>query len=134
MSPTVRPFLMFQNGVGPDALDFYVSVFPGSVVEEVELYGPAGPGPQGTIKTASFTIGDQSVMCSDSFVKHRFDFTPSFSFFVTCTTPDEVDRLAGVLGEGGGVLMPPGNYGFSPWFAWVSDRFGVSWQLNVGED
>jgi predicted 3-demethylubiquinone-9 3-methyltransferase (glyoxalase superfamily) len=27
--------------------------------------------------------------------------------------------------------MPTGNYGFSRRFAWLNDRFGVSWQVNL---
>ena len=29
------------------------------------------------------------------------------------------------------MLMPPGDYGFSRKFAWLNDRFGVSWQINL---
>lgn len=131
---TIRPFLMFQGGDGGAALRFYLSVFPDAQIEEIEHYGAAGPGPEGTIKVARFTIAGQSVMCSDSFVTHAFGFTPSFSFWVDCDDEREVDRLAGVLGEGGAVMMPAGDYGFSKRFAWVSDRFGVSWQLNRAAD
>ena len=130
-TPSVLPFLMFQ-GDGSAALDFYMSVFPDARIEKAERYGPGDAGPEGSIKLARFTIGGQSVLCSDSFVKHAFSFTPSFSFFVTCGSESEVKRLSDVLKEGGSELMPAANYGFSTLFAWVSDRFGVSWQLNHG--
>ena len=80
--------------------------------------------------SARLTIGGLSVYCYDSPVKHAFAFTPSFSLFVECETPEEVRALAARLGEGGGALMPAADYGFSRLFAWVNDRFGVSWQLN----
>jgi len=130
-TPSVLPFLMFQ-GDGSAALDFYISVFPDARIEEMERYGPGEAGPQGTIKHARFTIGGQSVLCTDSFVKHAFSFTPSFSFFVQCDSAEEVQRLSKVLKEGGSEMMPAADYGFSTLFAWVSDRFGVSWQLNYG--
>ena len=70
-------------------------------------------------------------MCIDSPAKHAFTFTPSHSFFVECESDAEIERLAAALGAEGKVLMPLDNYGFSRRFSWVSDRFGVSWQLNL---
>ena len=58
-------------------------------------------------------------------------FTPSTSTFLTVETEAGVDALAEALGEGGKTMMPAGNYGFSKRFAWVQDRFGVSWQINL---
>ncbi|MEP9367899.1 VOC family protein [Xanthobacter sp. VNH20] len=130
MSVAVRPFLMFE-GKAEEAMTFYLSLFPGSTLGEVRRYGPEGPGPEGSIMTALFTLAGQEVMCTDSFVKHAFTFTPSFSFFVTCESAEQIDTLAAALLEGGAALMPPDDYGFSRRFAWVNDRYGVSWQLNL---
>jgi predicted 3-demethylubiquinone-9 3-methyltransferase (glyoxalase superfamily) len=127
---SVHPFLMFQDGQGVAALDFYRGVFPEMTVERLDLYGPDAPGPEGTIHRAEFTIAGQTVLASDSFVRHAFDFTPSFSFFVQCGSDDAVTALADRLKDGGTEMMPAGDYGFSKRFAWVSDRFGVSWQIN----
>jgi len=127
---TVHPFLMFE-GKAEEAMNFYVSLFPGAKILDIKRYGPNQPGPEGSVMKASFSIGNQTVLCTDSFVKHGFTFTPSFSFFVDCASEEEIGRLSASVSEGGATLMPLGEYGFSRKFAWVSDRFGVSWQLNL---
>jgi predicted 3-demethylubiquinone-9 3-methyltransferase (glyoxalase superfamily) len=128
---SILPFLMFQ-GDGEAALAFYASALPESRIDEVERWVAGEAGAEGGIKRARFTIGGQSVLCTDSPVKHAFTFTPSFSFWIECASEDELRRLSAVLAEGGAELMPVGTYGFSTLFAWVSDRFGVSWQLSYG--
>jgi predicted 3-demethylubiquinone-9 3-methyltransferase (glyoxalase superfamily) len=130
MSTKVRPFLMFE-GKAEEAMRFYVSLFPGGEITHISRYGSGGPGPEGSVIVATFTIAGQAVMCSDSFVKHDFTFTPASSLFVDCTSEDELRRLVAALSDGGKTLMPLDNYGFSRQFAWVNDRYGVSWQLNL---
>lgn len=126
----IRPFLMFQ-GEGADAIAHYEAVVPGTRVLQIEHYDAAGPGLEGTVKTATLSLAGQEVLVTDSFVKHAFGFTPSLSFFVDCGNLAELETLAERLAEGGRVLMPLGEYGFSRKFAWVEDRYHVSWQLNL---
>ena len=98
-----------------------------------EAVGPAlrEQGAEGTIKAATLVIAGQRLRVFDSPVPHAFDFTPAISFFVDCTSAQQLRDLAGTLQDGGAALMPLNNYGFSQLFAWVNDRFGVSWQLNL---
>ena len=126
-----RPFFMFQGGVAQDALDLYFATFPDSRMVQVERYAQGDHGPAGTIKVATFTLCGREFMCSDSPVKHKFSFTPSSSIFVEFDSEAELERVFGVLSEGGQILMPLDNYDFSQRFGWVNDRFGVSWQLNL---
>jgi predicted 3-demethylubiquinone-9 3-methyltransferase (glyoxalase superfamily) len=130
MGSKIRPSLMF-DGTAEEAMKFYVALFPDSEILDVARYKSGEPGPEASIKKASFRIGDQTVLCTDSFVKHGFTFTPSFSLFVQCESDEEIQRLTSELLKGGSTLMPLGDYGFSRRFAWVNDRYGVSWQLNL---
>ncbi|MEM6332920.1 MAG: VOC family protein [Planctomycetota bacterium] len=127
----VSPFLMFQDGNAEAAMDFYVSVFPDSRVVSVERHGAGAPAAEGQIEMGTFEIMGQQVRCSDSPPVHDFDFTPSMSLYVVCTSEAELDGYAARLSEGGGFMMPPGDYGFSQRFAFLKDRYGVSWQLNL---
>ena len=131
MSDHVLPFLMFE-GRAEEAMRFYVSLFPEARVLEIARYGKGAPGSEGSISRAKFTIGGQTILCTDSTVKHAFTFTPATSLFVQCTSIERMGRLVERLAEDGKVIMPLDNYGFSKLFAWVADRFGVSWQLNLG--
>lgn len=120
------------SGKAEEAMSFYVSLFDRSEVLSIQRYGPNEAGVEGSVLHATFSLNGQELMCIDSAVKHEFTFTPAISLYVTCQSEDEVDRLFHGLSDGGQVLMPLGAYPFSKRFAWVSDRYGVSWQLALG--
>ncbi|MGE0282220.1 MAG: VOC family protein [Rhizobiaceae bacterium] len=129
--PTMRPFLMFQKGDAEAAMTLYISLFDDGEIIDTVRWQTGEPGKEGSIKLAKFRAAGQTVFVSDSPVKHAFEFTPSSSFFVDCGSKEELERLFAALGDGGAILMPPDNYGFSQRFGWVNDRFGVSWQINL---
>ena len=127
---SVTPFLMFA-GQAVEAIEFYQSVFPGTEVLSMQKYGAAGPGKEGTVQLAEIQVAGQRIKIIDSPVENDFAFTPSFSLFVECENDDQIKKRFGKLSDGGKVMMPLGNHGFSKEFGWVSDKFGVSWQLNL---
>lgn len=126
----VTPFLMFE-GLAEEAMTLYCGTILESSVLDVTRYGPGEDGPEGTVKLARASIGGQEVNIFNSPVHHAFTFTPSFSFFVDCSSEEEQEQIIDVLSKGGAFLMPAGNYGFSRRFAWFNDQFGVSWQINL---
>ena len=126
----VTPFLLFQ-GRAEEAMRFYTSLFDDGRIDSIERYGPDGPGAEGTVLHAAFTVGGQRILCIDSPVEHSFDFTPASSLFVEAGSESEADRLFAALAQGGTVLMPLNEYPFSPRYGWVADRFGVSWQISA---
>ena len=130
MARQVSTFLMFE-GKAEEAMTFYVSLFDDAKVDNVVRYGLGGPGPEGSVLHASFTLKGQSFMCIDSYAKHQFTFTPSISIFVDCDSEPEIDHLAAALSRSGQTLMPLDKYPFAEKFGWLADRFGVSWQLRL---
>jgi len=123
--------LMFQGRNAEEAMRFYVSLFEDAAVASLERFGPEDPEREGTVKRATFVLAGTTFACTDSPPVHDFTFTPSMSLFVECGSAEELDRLCEALSEDGNTFMPVADYGFSRRFAWVGDRFGVSWQLNL---
>ncbi|TPN28138.1 VOC family protein [Mesorhizobium sp. B2-3-3] len=126
----VTPFLMFE-GKAEEAMTLYCETIPDSRILDVTRYGTGEDGPEGKLKLALVSISGLEVTIYNSPVHHAFTFTPSVSFHVDCSSEEELERIVETLAKEGGFLMPPDNYGFSRRFAWLNDRFGVSWQINV---
>ena len=128
MIRSVETQLMF-TGSAREAMNLYVETLGGSIIE-LEVYPEDHPSLANKILRASFQIGGQRFSCIDSDPVHSFTFTPSMSVFVELDSVEELRRVSDILANGGELLMPPDNYGFSELFVWLNDRYGVSWQLN----
>lgn len=119
-------------GKAEEAIRFYTSLFRYSHITGIEKYKAGEPGGrEGMVKAATFVLDGQEYMASDSAGPHQFGFTPAISIFVHCQSEEEQHMLYSKLSEGGSIMMPLDAYGFSKRFAWVADRYGVSWQLNL---
>jgi predicted 3-demethylubiquinone-9 3-methyltransferase (glyoxalase superfamily) len=112
----ITPFLWF-NGQAEEAMNLYVSIFRNSKVGSVSRYGDAGPGPKGSVMSATFTLEGLEFYALNG--GPQFTFTPAISLFVSCETQKEVDELWDKLSEGGRKDQ----------CGWLQDRFGVSWQV-----
>jgi predicted 3-demethylubiquinone-9 3-methyltransferase (glyoxalase superfamily) len=113
-----------------DAARFYASIFPdGRLTSKVTLHDI----PSGDTDVVSFELAGYSFMAING--GPLFALNPSISFFLNFDPSKErdakehLDRMWEKLSEGGTVLMPLGEYPFSPHYGWVQDRYGVSWQL-----
>jgi len=112
----ITPFLWF-DGKAEEAMNFYVSVFKNSKVVRVSRYGEGGPGPKGTVMSATFQLDGQDFFALNG--GPQFTFTPAISFFVNCETQQEVDELWEKLSESGKKER----------CGWLKDKYGLSWQI-----
>lgn len=131
MKHQITTFLTFQENNAEEAMKFYVELFDNSEILEIHRYGKDGPAKEGTVMMAKFKLNGKEFICSDSYVKHEWTFTPGVSMFVDCKTENELEKFFKKLSEKGKVFMALDNYGFSRKFGWVEDKFGISWQLNL---
>lgn len=127
----ITTFLTFQENNAEQAINFYTGLFDNSKIIDIQRYGKDGPGKEGSVMKATFELNGKQFICSDSFIKHKWTFTPAISNWVECRNEEELEKLFSKLSENGYVMMPLNNYGFSQKFTWVADKFGVSWQLNL---
>jgi len=112
----IVPFLWF-DGQADEAVNFYTSIFKNATITSVTRYGDAGPGPKGSIMSATFELDGQEFYALNG--GPMFKFSPAISFFVKCESQEEVDYYWSKLAAGGQTNQ----------CGWLQDKFGVSWQV-----
>ncbi|CAL9351166.1 VOC family protein [Streptomyces sp. enrichment culture] len=112
---------LWFDGEAEEAARFYVSLFKNSSLGPVALYPEGGHRPAGTVLTVEFTANGQKFVALNG--GPEFTFNEAISFQITCADQEEVDHYWARLTEGGGTEGPCG---------WLTDRFGVSWQVVPG--
>jgi predicted 3-demethylubiquinone-9 3-methyltransferase (glyoxalase superfamily) len=109
---------LWFDGKAEEAVSFYTSVFKRSKSGEVLRWGDVGPGPKGSVLTIEFELEGRNFLALNG--GPQYSFTPAISLSVDCATQAEVDELWQKLLADGGKEMACG---------WLTDRFGVSWQI-----
>jgi predicted 3-demethylubiquinone-9 3-methyltransferase (glyoxalase superfamily) len=101
------------------AANLYVSIFKDAKLLGVTRYGDAGPGPKGTVMTATFSLFGMEFVALNA--GPLFKFNESISFVVNCDSQEEIDYYWEKLITGGGAPSMCG---------WLKDKFGLSWQIS----
>ncbi|MDG3207085.1 VOC family protein [Streptococcus suis] len=126
MQPII-PHLWYDTEA-KEAVAFYVDLFGGNVDWTYTITDT----PSGDSDLIQFQLGDMTLAAISA--GPYFTLNESMSLMVNVADKDEVTRLYQALSEGGRILMPLGEYPFSPYYVWLEDRFGLSWQLSYAPD
>lgn len=121
----IQPHLWFDNRA-EEAARFYTSVFNDSAMGPITRYGTEGfeyhHMPEGSVMTVEFRIEGQHFIALNGGPVFRFN--EAVSFVIMCDSQEETDyywnRLTGDGGEEG-------------MCGWLTDKFGLSWQVVPAE-
>lgn len=137
-------FLTF-HGNAEEAMNFYTSVFENSeIVHVIRARAEDAGWTEGTLQYGIFKIAGQQVICMNTPPPgsrpyntapwHEFRFNPAITIYVERDSKEDFDKLYEALTESGEIYLPAQSYGFSPKFAWVNDRYGISWRINLSSN
>jgi predicted 3-demethylubiquinone-9 3-methyltransferase (glyoxalase superfamily) len=112
----ITPFLWFDSNA-EEALNFYAEVFRDASIGTVSRYPEGSPAPAGSFMVGTITLHGLEIMALNAGPHYKLN--PAFSLMVRCEDQAEIDYFWERLGEGGEYMQ----------CGWLTDRFGVSWQI-----
>jgi predicted 3-demethylubiquinone-9 3-methyltransferase (glyoxalase superfamily) len=117
MPQKITSYLWFDNDA-EEAVNLYTSLFENSQITHISRYPEEGRGEPGKVMIINFQIEGQDFIALNGGPGHPF--SDAISFFVDCTSQEEVDTYWNALTADGAEEGPCG---------WLKDKYGISWQI-----
>jgi predicted 3-demethylubiquinone-9 3-methyltransferase (glyoxalase superfamily) len=125
----ITPFLTF-TGCAKEAIDHYLSVFPNSKTHSIEYYKEGQRGySKGKILNAFFQLMGQPFRAMDFNEPGCPENNWAISFYINCADEKTFDDIFNKLSLEGSVLTGPEAIFDIRKASWVTDKFGVTWQI-----
>ena len=133
MSVQLNPYLSFRDNAR-EAMEFYRSVFGGELrVNTFKEYNASSDPSEDDLVMHAQLEGEHGVVFMGSDTPRRMEYKPGSNFSMSLSGDDEA-QLRGYfdkLAEGGSVTMPLEKAPWGDIFGMCTDRFGISWLVNV---
>lgn len=115
---------LWYKGNAEDAVNFYLSIFPGSRIITTQYYPTEGlldfqKQFAGKVLSICFELFGQQFIAINA--GDEFTFNESVSFNISCKDQAEIDYYWNKLTADGGAESVCG---------WCKDKYGLSWQVN----
>ncbi len=128
----IVPFLSF-TGNAEEAMNFYAANLPGARITSLVRYGKEHPyaaeGEENKVLHGALSYGGQEIMFLDMDAANPAPgFNWAMSIYLTCRDEAEFDAVFHGLKRDGTVMMGPEAIGHLRKCAWITDKFGVTWQ------
>lgn len=117
MQKHITPCLWF-NSQATEAASMYCSAFKKTKITS-----------QSPIVTEIDVDGQKFILLDGG---PMFKPNASISFYYICEDEEELDTIWNTFSKEGSILMPLDTYPWSKKYGWITDKFGISWQLGLG--
>lgn len=114
MEKLIYPCVWCNNNA-LEMANFYISVFPNTEIVDQNKW------------VVVLKMKSQRIMLLNG--GDRFKPNPSISLMYLSSSEQEIESIYKKISSNGKNLMPLDSYPFSSKYAWVEDRYNVSWQL-----
>lgn len=132
MGTKLNPYLNFKDNAR-EAMEFYKSVFGGELNMQTfkEFNASEDPSEENKIMHSALEADGMTLMAADTPNSMEYNEHHGFGLSLSGDNEEELRGYFEKLSEGGSVRMPLEKAGWGDIFGMCTDKFGITWLVNI---